>query len=99
MLSKTQIKANADGTDGPPFHDNLNIIQSFVIVGYVLVLILAKYSLTGLLTFSVLIFPYLITIPVEDYLVKRVLGWRGSKGVTKWALPFVELLQLSTRAC
>jgi hypothetical protein len=93
------LKANADGADGLPFHDNLAFIRSLVFLGCFLVLQPVKFvdlEPLAVLTFGVLMLPQGITICVEDYLVKRVLGWRGGKGVTKWALPFVELLQLST---
>jgi hypothetical protein len=103
MPSNTLMKAKADGADGLPFYDNFSFIRSLVFIGCVSGLHPVKFRLTvaweplaGFLTLGVLALPQEITILVEDYLVKRVLGWRGGKGVTTWALPFVELLQLST---
>jgi hypothetical protein len=102
MPGSTQMNANADGADGLPFYDNFSYIRSFVYLICLLALQPLKFRLTvaweplsGLLTMGVLTFPQGIAKYVEDYLVKRVLGWRGGKGVTKWALPFIELLQLS----
>lgn len=101
MASNIQMKPNADGADGLPFYDTFSTIRSLVFFVCFIVLHPVKFSLTlalepvmGLLTFGVLMLPQVVTMRVEDHLVKRALGWRGGKGRAKWALPFVELLQL-----